>query len=174
MTASGAGLRVHAGVRWALAMVLQIAVCCAAMVYAPSVGAEPEPVPVDSPAETACSMFSAALDFAAINYDRFADATAGEQWAHGDPEVRQTNVAGRTALRQAAALVWEAASTPGLQPEIASSMRHWSAQATKLLLLMGVRAGQDRMNEAAAEVNKTTYRTQEVCAQATLLGSSDH
>ncbi|WP_234785292.1 hypothetical protein [Mycolicibacterium mucogenicum] len=73
---------------------------------------------------------------------------------------------GRTALRKAAAAAMTASTTPGLQPEIAAPMRAWSVDATKLLLIMGLRGGGDTLDNAATELNNDAYDAQTACAAA--------
>ena len=123
-----------------------------------------------SAAETACAQFAAGLDLAASNYSDFADVTSGNQWRYGDPAVASANVTGRTALREAAAAALRASATAGLQPEIAGPMRRWSLQATKLLLIMGLRGNNDTTNGAASELNDDAYKTQTACADAITQG----
>ena len=45
----------------------------------------------------------------------------------------QSNLIGRTALREAAGTALEAAGTPGLPGDVADPMRTWSLHATKLV-----------------------------------------
>ena len=70
-------------------------------------------------AADACKQFSAAMNYAATNYEDFAYATAGQGDVvnYGDPTVSDSNVVGRTALRQAASVALSASATPGLQPD---------------------------------------------------------
>lgn len=119
-----------------------------------------------TPAETACAQFAGALDLAAVNYSDFADAIAGPDDNYADATVRDTNVVGRTALRQAARVALDASRTPGLPPEIASPMRSWSLHATKLLLVMGLHGGGATLNNVVAEVNDDTTNAQFACAAA--------
>ena len=130
----------------------------------------PEPVAVvsDPAASTACATFSQALNFAAANYDEFAYNSAGEgnHVDYAAPEVRSTNVTGRTALRQAAAAAMSASNTPGLTPEISGPMRSWSLGATKLMLVMALRAGGDRLDSTAGDLNTDAYAVQLACAAA--------
>ncbi|BBZ02057.1 hypothetical protein MCHIJ_14940 [Mycolicibacterium chitae] len=124
--------------------------------------------PGGGPAVIACQQFAQALDYAATNYSDFADSVAfgDARLDFADPTVRSNNTVGRTALRQAAGVALDAAGTPGLQPQIADPMRSWSLHATKLLLLMGVRSGSERIDNAAAQVNTDTHDVQMACAQA--------
>jgi hypothetical protein len=116
------------------------------------------------PAATACAQFASALDYASSNYSDFADALAdpsmGEDWN------TSTNVTGRTALRQAASAAMTASTTPGLGPEISAPMQSWSVNATKLLILMGVRAPVDPVNGKATDLNNDAQNVQLACAAA--------
>ena len=134
-----------------------------------------DPVPAEAPADgaatpsaTACRAFSTALNFAATNYEDFAYDSAGNGNSvdYADPHVHASNVTGRTALRQAAGTAMEAASTPGLQPDISGPMRSWSLRATKLLLVMGLHGGGDRLNNTANDMNTDARNVQMACAQA--------
>jgi hypothetical protein len=118
----------------------------------------------DPAAVTACAAFAEALDGTSIYYGDFADSLEGSGYA--DPAVSDSNVAGRTALRQAASLAMNAANTPGLQPDIADPMRTWSVDATKLLLKMGLRIPGESLNTTATEMNDDATRAQEACAAA--------
>ncbi len=115
-------------------------------------------------AVAACGQFGVVLDGASTYYGDFADAIEGSSYS--DPAVDSSNVTGRTALRQGAALAMEAANTPGLQPEIANPMRSWSLDATKLLVKMGLRIPGDSLNTTANEMNNDATRAQEACAAA--------
>lgn len=146
---------------------------CATATIALAIG--PTPLPpayadnAGSPvAATACADFGRALDLAAANYSNFANALAiGEvDPNYADPIVRTSNITGRTALRLAAADALSASLTPGLQPEIATPMRSWSYGSTKLLVLMGMRANVDRINNAATQLNDDAYSARMACAQA--------
>ena len=118
----------------------------------------------DPAAVTACASFAEALDGTSVYYGDFADAIEGSDYA--DPAVGDSNVVGRTALRQAAAVAMTAAGTPGLQPEIADPMRTWSVDATKLLVKMGLRIPGDSLNTTANEMNDDATKAQEACATA--------
>jgi hypothetical protein len=122
----------------------------------------------DPAAATACKQFSAAMNYAAANYEDFAYATAGSGNVvnYGDPSVQDSGVVGRTALRQAAAAAMSASTTPGLAPEIAAPMQSWSLNAAKLLVIMGVRGGGDMLNSAANDLNTDAHNTQLACAAA--------
>jgi hypothetical protein len=114
----------------------------------------------------ACDRFTAALNLAAVNYEEFAYATAGtgNSVDYRDPNVWQSNVIGRTALREAAREALDASRTPGTPAEISGPMRAWSLGATKLLLIMGLRGGGDSLNAAAATLNADAQSTQMACA----------
>jgi hypothetical protein len=115
---------------------------------------------------TACRQFGSALDLAASNYEDFAYATAGSGNAvnYQDPNVLQSNLLGRTALREAAGTALESARTPGLPGDVADPMRTWSLHATKLVLIMGLRGGGDSLNSAATELNTDANNVQMACA----------
>jgi hypothetical protein len=130
----------------------------------PDAAAEPEYG--TSSADAACSQFAGALDLASANYSDFVDVTSGDDWSYRDPMVNSTNVSGRTALRKAASASLGASATPGLQPEIAGPMRRWSLQATKLIVVMGMRGNDDLINAAASDLNNVTYEIQTACANA--------
>lgn len=119
-------------------------------------------------ASAACKQFSVALNYAAANYEDFAynSAGGGNVVNYTDPTVQNSNVVGRTALREAAATAWNASMAPGLQPEISSPMQSWSLRATKLLLIMGLRGGGDSLNSAAANLNTDAHDVQMACAAA--------
>ena len=118
----------------------------------------------DPAAVTACASFAEALDGTSVYYGDFADAFEGSSYS--DPAVSDSNVVGRTALRQAAAVAMSAANTPGLQPEVATSMRTWSLDATKLLVKMGLRIPGESLNTTATEMNNDATTAQEACAAA--------
>lgn len=123
----------------------------------------------DNPAAAdACKQFSAAMNYAATNYEDFAYATAGggNYVNYGDPEVTRSNTIGRTALREAAGVAMNASNTPGLQPEISAPMQAWSLGAGKLLVIMGLRGGGDSLNAAANELNTDARNVQMACAAA--------
>ncbi|MCV7192455.1 hypothetical protein [Mycolicibacterium brumae] len=80
--------------------------------------------------------------------------------------MRTSNVTGRTALREASAAAMSAANTPGLDPAISGPMRSWSLRATKLLLIMGLHAGGDRLNTTADNMNTDAHNVQMTCAAA--------
>ncbi len=94
----------------------------------------------------------------------FADASKVPSYA--DPAVSSSNVVGRTALRESAAVAMDAANTPGLQPEIADPMRIWSLGATKLLVKMGLRIPGESLNSTATEMNNQATKVQQACAAA--------
>lgn len=123
-------------------------------------------VETGAPMSEACTRFTGALNLAAVNYEEFAYATAGtgDSVNYRDPNVWQSNVIGRTALREAAREALDASRTPGTAPEIASPMRSWSLGATKLLMIMGLRGGGDALNAAATDLNTDAQNTQMACA----------
>lgn len=129
---------------------------------APSPGG-PSPATLD-----ACKQFSGALAYAANNYEDFAYATAGNGNSvnYADPQVSDSNVVGRTALREAAGVAMTASGTPGLPPEIANPMRKWSLEAARLVLTMGLHRGGDALNRAAADLNDSARDVQMACAAA--------
>lgn len=81
-----------------------------------------------------------------------------------DQHVWTTNFVGRTALREAARSVLSASRTPGLPPEISDPMWSWSLNATKLLVVMGLRGGGDRLNSAANGLSVEARDAQMACA----------
>jgi hypothetical protein len=115
---------------------------------------------------TACKQFGAALDFAASNYEDFAYNTAGggNTVNYDDPNTADSNVVGRTALREAASTALDAANTPGLPGDVSAPMRSWSFRAAKLLLLMGIRGGGDSLNTTASDMNTDAKNAQMACA----------
>lgn len=137
----------------------------------PAAGPPPGPDPVGPVAE-ACKEFDAAMNLAAVNYEEFAYATAGNgnNVNYQDPVVEQSNVVGRTALRAAAGAALDASRTPGLPPEVSDPMQSWSMHATKLLLVMGLRGGGDRLNSAAAQLNTDADNAMLACALARQAG----
>ncbi|MGY4712523.1 hypothetical protein ACXDF8_23685 [Mycolicibacterium sp. CBM1] len=147
-----------------------------AQTESPAPTSDPAPVnvsaatPPDGPdigaVADACKQFGAALDFAATHYEDFAYATAGSgnNVNYQDPSVVDSNVLGRTALREAAAAGLAAASTPGLPGDVAAPMRSWSLHATKLLVIMGVRGGGDSLNSTADDMNTDANNAQMACA----------
>lgn len=114
----------------------------------------------------ACKEFSAAMNYAAQNYEDFAYATAGSGNAvnYGDPEVQTSNIVGRTALRQAVETSLTASATPGLPPDVSAPMQSWSLNAAKLLLVMGVQGGGDTLNSTANDLNTDAHNAQLACA----------
>jgi hypothetical protein len=122
----------------------------------------------DGATAAACKQFSAAMNYAASNYEDFAydSAGGGNSVNYDDPSVSADNIVGRTALREAAGTAMDASSTPGLSPDISAAMQAWSLQATKLLLVMGVRAGGDTLNSTATQMNRDAHDAQMACAKA--------
>lgn len=92
------------------------------------------------------------------------DSFEGTNYA--DPAVHSSNVVGRTALRESAAMAMDTANTQGLRPDIAGPMRTWSLGATKLLVKMGLRMSGDGLNSTAAEMNNQAEKVQVACAAA--------
>lgn len=128
------------------------------------VAAAPTSDNADPAALAACAQFAQVLDGSSFYYGEFSDSFEGADYA--DPAVSSTNVTGRTALREAAALSMNAANTPGLDPAIAGPMRSWSVDATKLLVKMGLRIPGGSLNTTATEMNSDAIRAQEACAAA--------
>jgi len=140
--------------------------------FGPAPGPAPGPAAVaaegGNPVSGACKQFSVAVAIAATNYEDFAYATAGSgnYVNYDDPVVQRTNVVGRAALKEAAAVALSAAQTPGLPPEVSGPMQTWSLHATKLVLIMGLRGGGDSLNSAATELNVDAGNAQLACARA--------
>jgi hypothetical protein len=134
----------------------------------------PGPAPVAAPVmaesdnaiSAACKQFGAALNLAALNYEDFAYATAGNGNTvdYRDPTVWRSNVVGRTALREAAAAALSASRAPGLPPEVSDPMQSWSVHATKLVLIMGLHGGGDSLNSTANQLNADAHDGQLACA----------
>jgi hypothetical protein len=122
----------------------------------------------DSPAKDACKQFSAAMNYAASNYEEFAYASAGQGNSvdYNNPFVSSYNTTGRTALREAAAVALQASTTPGLQPDISAPMQSWAASATKMIFVMGLRGGGDSLNNTANDMNTDAHNVQMACAAA--------
>ncbi len=171
------GLVSVVGAAWISA--LACAPLCSADPSGPAPGPEPVPAenidpaalaapPADSgnPVLNACSLFNAAVNVAAVNYEDFAYATAGngDFVDYQDPMVGRTNVVGRTALRQAAAAALSASRTAGLPQEVSDPMRTWSLHATKLLLVMGLHGGGDSLNANVAQLNTEGHDALMACA----------
>jgi len=132
----------------------------------PAIAAAPGPADPGSAVPDACKLFGGALDLAATNYEDFAYATAGNgnNVNYQDPSVSNSNIVGRTALREAAAAAWDASTTPGLLPDVSAPMRSWSVHATKMVVIMGLRGGGDSLNSTANEMNADTRNAQMACA----------
>ncbi|CPR74481.1 Uncharacterised protein [Mycobacteroides abscessus] len=129
--------------------------------------AAPEVPAGDSDAAvTACSKMSGAMAYAATNYSDFANEMSVAEGDYNNAIAANTNVVGRTALRQAAEVANDAANTPGLAPELAAPMHAWSGDAYKLVVLMGLRIGQDSVNGKATDLNKDANDVQMACAAA--------
>ena len=124
------------------------------------------PPDVHDAVSAACRQFSSALNLAASNYEDFAYDIAGNGNTvnYQDPQVEQSNLRGRAALRAAAGAALDAAGTPGLPGDLADPMRAWSLHATKLVLIMGLRGGGDSLNSAATDLNTDANNVQMACA----------
>ena len=134
-------------------------------------GAAPDAVPMPTsgdPTKDSCDLFNKAVNYAAINYEDFADYSAGSGnfVDYSSPTVDNANVAGRIALRQAAAASLAAATIPGASPAVTVPMQAWSLSAAKLVLVMSVRGGGDTLNSTATDLNRTAKEAQMACAQA--------
>ncbi len=133
-------------------------------------GVEPQSnvLSTGDPTKDACDLFNKAVGYAAINYEDFADFSAGSGNSvnYLDPTVGNANVAGRTALRQSAAAALSASTIPGVPPEISAPMQSWSLNAAKLVLVMGVRGGGDALNSTATQLNTDAKTAQMACAAA--------
>jgi hypothetical protein len=134
-------------------------------------GTDPAAAPMQSsgdPTRDACDLFNKAVNYAAINYEDFADYSAGSgnYVDYASPTVDNANVAGRTALKQAAAAALSASGIPGAAPEVTNGMRMWSLNAAKMVVVMGVRGGGDSLNSTANDLNLTAHETQIACAHA--------
>jgi hypothetical protein len=165
---------------WVRLVAASAAVFGAGVMYLPAAAADDEAGPIgpidagsgvqssgvtssnaDPAAVAACSQFASALDGASSGYESFAESLD----AH-DQYVHQSNVAGRTSLRQSAAVAMDAANTPGLAPDIAGPMRSWSYGAAKLLVKMGIGMTGDSLDTTATEVNTNAEAVQRGCAAA--------
>src|SRR5271165_3338393 len=126
-------------------------------------GGEGDPATSD-----ACKQFAAAMSYTASHYEDFAydSAGGGNVVNYDDPNVSWDNSAGRAALREAAGTAMQTSTTPGLPPDIADPMQAWSLQATKLVLVMGLRGGGDTLNSTATEMNTDAHNVQMACARA--------
>ncbi len=138
----------------------------------PIPGQQPDPLAAAMPPDqgagvvAACSQFGAAINFAATNYEDFAynSAGSGNLVNYRDPTVQNSNVVGRTALREAAAAAMSASNFPGVPTEVSAPMRSWSLHATKLVLIMGLRGGGDSLNNSADDMNIDAHDAQLACA----------
>jgi hypothetical protein len=122
--------------------------------------------PSGDPTKDACDLFNKAVNYAAINYEDFADFSAGSgnYVNYGDQTVDNANTAGRTALKQSAAAALSASTIPGAAAEATAPMRTWSLNAAKLVLVMGVRGGGDTLNTTATDLNNSAHEAQMACA----------
>jgi hypothetical protein len=138
-------------------------------------GVDPQTAQMQSsgdPTKDACDLFNKAVNYAAINYEDFADYSAGSgnYVNYQDQTVDNANTAGRTALKQAAAAALSASGIPGAAPEATGPMRSWSLSAAKLVLVMGVRGGGDTLNSTANDLNSQAKQAQIACATAQMQG----
>ncbi|RDH79398.1 hypothetical protein DVS77_06605 [Mycolicibacterium moriokaense] len=126
------------------------------------------PQSTGDPVSDACHAFNLAVNYAAINYEDFADFSAGDgnYVDYADPTVGNANLAGRTALRQAAGTALSASGIPGVPPDISAPMRAWSLSAAKLVVVMGVRGGGNTLNSTATDLNTQAHDAQMACAAA--------
>jgi hypothetical protein len=127
-----------------------------------------QPQSSGDPTKDACSLFNKAVNYAAVNYEDFADYSAGggNYVDYSSSTVNNANVAGRTALRQAASASLAASTIPGASPEVTAPMQAWSLSAAKMVLVMGVRGGGDTLNSTATDMNKQAHDAQIACATA--------
>ncbi len=122
---------------------------------------DPSPAAVD-----ACGRFAVVLQGTAVYYDNFAEALETYEQPEYAEVIRKSNTLSRTALREGAAEALSASNTPGLVPDIASPMRSWSLDATKLLIKMGLRGTGETLDTTVAEMNNNAYTVQLACAAA--------
>ncbi|WP_082943546.1 hypothetical protein [Mycobacterium sp. 1274761.0] len=125
-----------------------------------------QPQSSGDPTRDACDLFNKAVNYAAINYEDFADYSAGSgnYVDYNSSTVSNANVAGRTALRQAAAASLAASTIPGASPAVTAPMQTWSVNAAKMVLIMGVRGGGDSLNSTATTLNQSAHDAQMACA----------
>ena len=128
--------------------------------------AVPPVIDADGAVSDACGKFGAALNLAASKYEEFAYSIAGNgnNVNYQDPIVIEANSIGRTALRAAAATALDASRTPGLPPQVSDPMQSWSMRATKLLVMMGLRAGGDSLDATANDLNGDAQNVLMACA----------
>lgn len=144
-----------------------LAAIIAGLIWCPTAAASPaEGANAADPTASACKTFTGAMDFAAMHYEDFAYATAGtgNSVDYSNPSVTNSNVVGRTALREAAKAALDASRTPGLPDEVSDPMRAWSIHAAKLVLVMGLRGGGDTLNSTATDLNDDAHDVQMACA----------
>lgn len=120
----------------------------------------------DPAAVAACGQYSIALQATAAYYDNFAEALETYDAPEYSDVIRRSNTLGRTALREGAAMALSASNTAGLAPQIASPMRSWSLDATKLLIKMGLRGTGDTLDTTVNRMNNDAYAVQLACAAA--------
>lgn len=132
----------------------------------PAVDASPVVSQNGNPIADACARFDQVITIAALNYEDFAYATAGNgnQVDYSDPEVGRSNILGRNALRGAAAAALGTSRMPGLPPEVSDPMQAWSVHAAKLVVIMGLRRGGDSLNAAATQLNVDADNALMACA----------
>ena len=99
-------------------------------------GVDPAASPLQSsgdPTKDACDLFNKAVNYAAINYEDFADFSAGSgnYVDYSDQTVNNANTAGRTALKQAAAAALSASTIPGAAPEVDGADAHVVPQCSE-------------------------------------------
>lgn len=139
----------------------------AGLMCCPSATANPtDDASIADPTRSACKTFTGAMDFAARNYEEFAYATAGggNVVDYSNPSVTDSNVVGRTALREAAKAVLDASRTPGLPGQVSDPMQDWSIHAAKLVVVMGLHGGGNTLNSAATDLNDDAHAVQMACA----------
>lgn len=115
----------------------------------------------DPAAAAACSKFAEVLDTASDGYGSYADSLDDQ-----DGTAAQSNVVGRTSLRESASAAMDAANTPGLSPDIADPMRAWSFGAAKLMVKVGLNMTGGTLDSTATEVNNNAEAVQKACAAA--------
>ena len=160
------------------AAVAALALLGFAVGFAPATWADdqdvaPEPVKIagvdvsddaDPAAAQACGAFAQVLDGSSYYFGEFADSFEGS--TYGDPAVESSGQVGRQAMRESAGTAMNAASTPGLSPDIAAPMRSWSLGATAMWAKMGLRVPGESLNTTANGMNDNATRVQEACAAA--------
>lgn len=115
----------------------------------------------DPAAAAACAKFAEALDNASDGYGNYADSLDDN-----DGTAAQSNVVGRTSLRESASAALDAANTPGLSPDIANPMRDWSFGAARLMVKVGLSMTGTTLDSTAADLNNSAGAVQKACAAA--------